>query len=88
MRFLKPLDTKLLHRVFKEYQTIITLEDGCLKGGFGSSILEFASDSNYKNDIIRFGAPDNFIEHGSPEEQRKDCGYDKDSLFKKIKSLL
>ena len=88
MRFLKPLDTKLLHRVFKEYQTIITLEDGCLKGGFGSSILEFASDSNYKNDIIRFGAPDNFVEHGSPEEQRKDCGYDKDSLFKKIKSLL
>ena len=88
MRFLKPLDTKLLHRVFKEYQTIITLEDGCLKGGFGSSILEFASDSNYKNDIIRFGAPDNFIEHGSPEEQKKDCGYDKDSLLKKIKSLL
>ena len=64
------------------------MEDGCLKGGFGSSILEFASDSNYKNDIIRFGAPDNFIEHGSPEEQRKECGYDKDSLFQKIKSLL
>ena len=84
IRFLKPIDKNLLNAIFTKYQTIITIEDGCIKGGMGSAILEFASDYNYHNKIIRFGVPDRFIEHGSQEEQRKECGYDKLSVFNTI----
>ncbi len=88
VRFLKPLDENMLHEVFQNYEIIITIEDGCIKGGMGSAILEFASDENYKNMIIRLGVPDQFIEHGTPEEQRKECGYDKNTVMKKILELL
>ena len=88
IRFLKPLDEDLLHKVFKQYDFIITVEDGCLKGGMGSSILEFMSDHNYKNDILRFGVPDKFIEHGSQKEQRRECGYDKESILGAIKKII
>ena len=88
IRFLKPLDEDLLHKVFKQYGFIITIEDGCLKGGMGSSILEFMSDHNYKNDILRFGVPDKFIEHGSQKEQRVECGYDKKSILGAIRKII
>tara|TARA_B100000579_G_scaffold362752_1_gene320991 strand:- start:1615 stop:3537 length:1923 start_codon:yes stop_codon:yes gene_type:complete len=88
IRFLKPLDEDLLHKVFKQYDFIITIEDGCLKGGMGSSILEFMSDHNYKNDILRFGVPDKFIEHGSQKEQRVECGYDKKSILGAIRKII
>tara|TARA_B100000902_G_C27307287_1_gene916271 strand:+ start:397 stop:2301 length:1905 start_codon:yes stop_codon:yes gene_type:complete len=88
IRFLKPLDEQLLHRVFQKYKNIITIEDGCLKGGLGSSILEFASINNYYIPITRFGVPDKFIEHGSPEEQRIECKYDKKSVMNQIKVIL
>ncbi len=64
MRFIKPLDENLLHQIFKKHQTIITIEDGTIKGGFGSSILEFASKFNYKNNLKVIGIPDEFVEHG------------------------
>ena len=88
IRFLKPLDEKLLHSIFKQYEIIMTLEDGCIKGGLGSAIIEFASDNDYIKKIIRFGVPDSFIEHGTQEEQRKECGYDKNSILKRVKELL
>jgi len=88
IRFLKPLDEDVLHDIFKNYKIIITIEDGCIKGGMGSAILEFSADYNYINPIIRFGVPDKFIEHGSQVEQRKECGYDEESITKKIKSIL
>ena len=65
MRFVKPLDISLLHEIFKSHQTVITIEDGTIKGGFGSSVLEFASENNYQNKIKLLGIPDEFIEHGS-----------------------
>lgn len=65
MRFVKPLDEPLLHTVFKNHSTLITLEDGVVSGGFGSAILEFAATHNYKNDVILKGIPDAFTEHGS-----------------------
>ena len=83
VRFLKPLDEKLLHIIFQKYNYIVTIEDGCLKGGLGSAILEFSNDNNYKNNIFRFGVPDKFIEHGSPQEQRIECGYDKNKRCQK-----
>ncbi|MAQ32209.1 MAG: 1-deoxy-D-xylulose-5-phosphate synthase [Flavobacteriales bacterium] len=88
IRFLKPLDEKLLHIIFQKYKYIITIEDGCLKGGLSSAILEFSNDNNYKNNIFRFGVPDQFIEHGSLQEQRIECGYDKNSVLKKIQEII
>lgn len=68
MRFAKPLDITQLHSIFKTYQIIVTLEDGCKMGGFGSAILEFANTNGYKNKIKCLGLPDIFIEHGTVEE--------------------
>jgi len=69
MRFIKPLDTDLLHCVFKKFDTIITIEDGTVIGGFGSAILAFASENEYQNKVIKhLGFPDHFIEHGKVNE--------------------
>ncbi|TYA74474.1 1-deoxy-D-xylulose-5-phosphate synthase [Seonamhaeicola marinus] len=80
LRFVKPLDEALLHRVFKEYRTIITVEDGTIKGGVGSAILEFASEHNYKNTIKTLGIPDGFIEHGNVNELQRLVGLDVEGL--------
>ena len=88
LRFLKPLDEKLLHHILSKYKYIITIEDGCIMGGMGSAILEFNSDHNYMKSIIRFGVPDNFIEHGTQMEQQIECGYNKEQIIKKIHELL
>jgi 1-deoxy-D-xylulose-5-phosphate synthase len=66
--FVKPLDEKELHTIFSKYQTIITIEDGVIKGGFGSAILEFAAAHNYTSEIKTLGIPDEFIEQGTIEE--------------------
>lgn len=68
IRFVKPLDETLLHTIFKTYDVIVTVEDHTIKGGFGSAILEFASEFNYKSTVKLLGIPDNFIEHGTVEE--------------------
>ncbi|ARV06868.1 1-deoxy-D-xylulose-5-phosphate synthase [Polaribacter sp. SA4-10] len=80
MRFLKPLDEKLLHPIFEKYKTIITIEDGVVKGGFGSSILEFASEHSYTNNIKILGIPDRFIEHGSLKNLQHEIGLDAQKL--------
>ena len=64
LRFVKPLDTRLLHTIFKTYSTLVTIEDGVISGGFGSAILEFAAAHHYKNEVIVKGIPDVFIEQG------------------------
>lgn len=80
--FVKPLDEKTLHYIFKNFQKVITLEDGTIKGGFGSAILEFAAAHNYTIPIKTLGVPDEFIEHGTVEELQKICGIDSESLAK------
>lgn len=72
--FVKPLDEKLLHEIFTDFETIITVEDGVIKGGFGSGIIEFASHNQYSNPIKTLGVPDYFIEHGTVEELQEICG--------------
>jgi 1-deoxy-D-xylulose-5-phosphate synthase len=88
MRFVKPLDKKLLHDIFKTHQTIFTVEDGCISGGFGSAILEFASKYNYKNTFKLLGIPDQFIEHGTTEELLQQCHLDSLSISKLISEYL
>ena len=88
MRFVKPLDEPLLHTIFKNHSTLITLEDGVINGGFGSAVLEFAAAHNYKNDVIIKGIPDAFIEHGSVEHLHKALNIDTASLREYIQSKL
>ena len=87
MRFIKPLDEALLKDIFKTYDTIVTVENGTKHGGFGSAVLEFAAQHNYKNTIYIKGIPDEFIEHGSTEELQKEVELDADSLKTFILSL-
>lgn len=78
--FVKPLDEKLLHEIFTTFDTVITIEDGIIKGGFGSAIIEFAAENNYRKTIKTLGIPDSFIEHGTIEELQQICGIDVKSL--------
>jgi 1-deoxy-D-xylulose-5-phosphate synthase len=79
--FIKPLDEKLLHEIFGSFENIITLEDGSIKGGFGSAVFEFAFQNNYSKNMQSLGIPDAFIEHGTLEELQKICGIDVESLI-------
>jgi 1-deoxy-D-xylulose-5-phosphate synthase len=82
--FVKPLDNSLLHRIFSKYEKIITVEDGAIIGGFGSSILEFANGNNYKNEINILGVPDAFIEHGTIPELQKETKIDLNAILNAI----
>ncbi len=88
LRFIKPLDEKILHEIGKKFKKIVTIEEGVLKGGFGSAILEFMSDNNYECEIKRLGISDNFIEHGSPEELHHLVGLDAEGIGESLKLVL
>ena len=88
MRFAKPLDEKLLHEIFEKFHTVITIEDGCLQGGFGSAILEFMANNNYQKSVTRLGIPDKFINHGTQEELHNECGYDSNKIIKTVHKVL
>ncbi|TDX13981.1 1-deoxy-D-xylulose-5-phosphate synthase [Flavobacterium sp. S87F.05.LMB.W.Kidney.N] len=79
--FIKPLDINTLNTIFSNFKTIITIEDGVKKGGFGSAILEFAASNNFKNDIEILGVPDEFIEHGTVAQLQQLCKVDVKSLI-------
>ncbi|WP_107841168.1 1-deoxy-D-xylulose-5-phosphate synthase [Metasolibacillus meyeri] len=67
-RFIKPLDTAMLHELMQDNKPILTIEEAVLQGGFGSAVLEFAADHRYNTLIDRIGIPDEFIEHGNVDE--------------------
>ncbi len=85
--FVKPLDEMLLHELFATYQKIVTVEEGTIKGGFGSAILEFAAEHHYSLPIQTLGVPDAFIEHGTVAELHHICGIDVASLTAIFESL-
>ena len=87
-RFVKPLDAKLFHHIFQNFENVITVEDGCLMGGFGSAVLEFAADNDYHSKVKRLGIPDEVIEHGEQSELYRDCGYDAQGIAKAVHKLL
>ncbi len=76
LRFLKPIDEALLHEIFRKHKRIITVEDGAIKGGMGSAVLEFMADNGYTASVKRLGIPDRFVEQGSVEELQHECGFD------------
>lgn len=88
MRFVKPLDEKLLHEIFSQYKKVITIEDGCIQGGFGSAILEFMADHHYTAEVKRLGIPDAIIEHGEQIELHRECGFDPDGIEKAALAML
>ena len=76
MRFLKPLDERLLTEVGTRFKRIVTLEDGVRTGGFGSAVLEWLSDHGMNIPVTRLGLPDHFVEHGTLKELHALCGID------------
>ena len=88
MRFVKPLDTEVLHKVFQKFEHVITIEDGTLTGGFGSAVVEFMCDNLYSSKVKRLGVPDRFIEHGTQEELYRECGFDVASIVNTVKTLI
>ena len=88
MRFVKPLDEKVLHFVFKSFKRVITVEDGILQGGFGSAVSEFMTDHHFTVQLKRIGLPDKFIDQGTPEELYRDYGLDQQGIHKTMKAFL
>ena len=84
MRFLKPIDNKLLQEVGEQFKTIITVEDGSRDGGMGSAVLEWMADHGYTPRVIRLGIADNFVEHGTVEQLYEACGISKEAIKKVI----
>ena len=88
MRFLKPLDNKLLKTVFSRFKKVITVEDASIVGGLGSAVIEYMNDNSYKAKVIRLGIPDRFVDHGTQEELYKECGYDAGGIVKAARNLV
>ena len=84
MIYLKPIDEALLHQVAQQYEQIVTVENGALKGGLGSAVVEFLADNHYANSVKRIGIPDKFIEHGSIPQLYELCGLDAESISKAL----
>jgi 1-deoxy-D-xylulose-5-phosphate synthase len=88
MRFVKPIDEQLLHKIFSKYKKIITVEDGCVQGGFGSAVLEFMADNNYAAEVKRLGIPDRIVEHGEQIELHRECGFDPEGIERAVIEML
>jgi len=88
MRFVKPIDEKLLHEVFATYQKVITVEDGCVEGGFGSAVIEFMVDHHYSAEVKRLGIPDAIVEHGEQLELHHEAGFDPEHIERAVLHML
>lgn len=88
MRFVKPIDEMMLHEVFTKFNKVITVEDGCLMGGFGSAVIEFMADQKYSAEVVRLGIPDAYIQHGTQSELWEECGFDSKAIVATVKQML
>jgi len=88
MRFAKPLDEALLHEVFNKYSRVLTVEDGTLKGGFGTAILEFMAENNYSAKFRMLGIPDRIVEHGTLKDLHKECGFDAKGIAETAREMM
>ena len=88
VRFVKPLDEEMLNRVCKKFNKIVTLEESALIGGFGAGIAEFLSDNNFKNDILRIGLPDKFVDHGTQAELHSLLGMDPNGIVRRVENFI
>ncbi|MBS1655860.1 MAG: 1-deoxy-D-xylulose-5-phosphate synthase, partial [Bacteroidetes bacterium] len=88
MRFAKPLDEELLHEACKNYDKLLTVEDGTIVGGFGSAILEFIAKHGYKNEVRMLGIPDRIVEHGTLKELYRECNYDAQAIADTVREMM
>ncbi len=88
MRFLKPIDEELLEEVFQKHNQVITLEDGCITGGLGDAVIEYMTAHGHQATVVRMGIPDKFVEHGTTQQLRAECGFDEENIYGKISDLL
>ncbi len=88
MRFLKPIDEDLLHEACSRFKTLVTVEDGTVKGGLGSAVVEFVNKNKYSANVVMLGVDDYFVSHGRPDELYKECGFDSEGIIKTINSIL
>ncbi|MBL0234964.1 MAG: 1-deoxy-D-xylulose-5-phosphate synthase [Chitinophagaceae bacterium] len=88
LRFVKPLDEEMLHEVCRNYEKILTVEDGTIKGGAGSAVLEFMAANGYKNELRMLGIPDRLVEHGTPKELHRECGYDAQGIQEAVLEMM
>jgi 1-deoxy-D-xylulose-5-phosphate synthase len=88
MRFVKPLDTMLLHEIGEKFNKIITIENGVIMGGFGSAVIEFMSENGYHPKIKRLGLPDSFVEHGSTPLLLKLCKLDQEAIIESVNNMI
>ena len=84
MRYLKPIDTDILHTVGEKFKYVITLEDGVVKGGLGSAVAEYMAQNGYAPHITTIGIPDVFVEHGTTPELYKKYSMDSDAVLQAI----
>jgi 1-deoxy-D-xylulose-5-phosphate synthase len=88
LRFAKPLDEELLHEACKDYEKLVTVEDGTIVGGFGSAILEFMAKHGYKNELRMLGIPDRIVEHGTLKELYRECNYDAQAIADTVREMM
>lgn len=94
MRFVKPLDTDLLKEIASNYKAVVTVEDGCLQGGFGSAVLEYYQQRHHEEIsmpipvVSRLGIPDYFVSHGSVPRLQNECGYDAAAIAQNVRKLV
>ena len=88
MRWLKPIDENILHEMGKQFDTIITVEDGVISGGLGSAVLEFMADNGYAPRVTRLGVRDQFVEHGSTQELYQLLQLDKEGICESLLQAL
>jgi 1-deoxy-D-xylulose-5-phosphate synthase len=77
-----------LHEIFQNYDKVITVEDGCIQGGFGSAVAEFMLDNGYSSQLKRLGIPDRIVEHGEQIELHKECGFDPEGIADAVRAIL
>ena len=87
MRFVKPLDEAMLKEIFGKFKKVVTVEDGCLMGGFGSAVLEWMVDNGYQSQVKRLGIPDRVVEHGEQLELHRECGFDPEGIPNAVKEM-
>ena len=87
MRFLKPIDEEILDYVGRHFKYIITVEDGVVRGGLGTAVLEYMADHDLHPSVKRLGLPDEFVEHGTPQELYQTVGIDKEGIKDTVKAL-
>lgn len=83
-RFVKPLDTELILPLAQRIGKVVTMEEGCLMGGFGSAVTEALMDNNVLAPVLRLGVPDKLVDHAKPDESKADLGLTPSQMAERI----